>query len=79
MTGRVGDILTLVRQKLQADGVKLWLPPYHIDGLGTCDEEIAVSVRGRCGEAFRGWEEELHPFWYVRACVGAQQLRGTQQ
>lgn len=42
MTSRVGDILALVRQKLQADGIKLWLQPYHIDGLGICDEEIAV-------------------------------------
>lgn len=44
MVERISEVLTVVREKLQADGIRLWLEPYHIDGLGSCDDAIAVRI-----------------------------------
>jgi hypothetical protein len=35
-------ILIQIRQKLNEDHVKLWLPPYFSEDGVTCDEEIQV-------------------------------------
>lgn len=40
---RVENILIQVRSLLQEKGIKLWLEPYHTDGLGPCDAELEVT------------------------------------
>lgn len=38
----IEDALLQIRNKLQADGIKLWLPPYYKDG--PCNEELEVFL-----------------------------------
>lgn len=33
-----------IREKLNEDNVKLWLPPYYSEDGVTCDEEIQVRL-----------------------------------
>ncbi|GLG96153.1 NEDD8 ultimate buster 1 [Gryllus bimaculatus] len=42
---RAEDILVQVREKLNSDQVKLWLPPYYTEGSGRCEEEIEKLSR----------------------------------
>ncbi|XP_066999509.1 NEDD8 ultimate buster 1 isoform X2 [Anabrus simplex] len=37
---RIEGILLQIREKLNCDQVKLWLPPYFIEGIGCCEAEI---------------------------------------
>ncbi|XP_046393499.1 NEDD8 ultimate buster 1-like isoform X2 [Ischnura elegans] len=34
------DVLMKVRNKLNIDGIKLWIQPYFIEGSGRCDEQL---------------------------------------
>lgn len=36
------DAVIQIRNKLQIDKIKLWLPPYYVDTSGSCHEELQV-------------------------------------
>lgn len=38
----IENVFIQVRAKLQENGVKLWLEPYYIDGIGPVDTELEV-------------------------------------
>lgn len=38
----IENILIQVRSKLQNEQIKLWLPPYYVDGIGPIDSELEV-------------------------------------
>lgn len=40
----IENILIQVRVRLQENGVKLWMVPYYIEGIGPVDVELEVSV-----------------------------------
>lgn len=42
-TCNIENVLIQVRAKLQENGVKLWLEPYYIDGIGPVDAELEVK------------------------------------
>lgn len=39
----IDNILIQVRSKLQDEGIKLWLLPYYLEGIGPVDTELEVS------------------------------------
>lgn len=47
---RIENILIQVKSKLLENGIKLWLPPYYVEG-GACDAELEVRItfRNTCG------------------------------
>lgn len=40
----IDNCLIQVRSCLQEEGIKLWLEPYHIEGIGTVDSEMEVIL-----------------------------------
>lgn len=40
----IENILVQVRSRLQDGGVKLWIEPYYVEGIGPVDNELEVSV-----------------------------------
>lgn len=44
MDFKIEEVLIRLRSKLNEDQIKLWLPPYYLEGAGTSDEEIEVST-----------------------------------
>lgn len=41
---QIENILVQVRSRLQDGGVKLWIEPYYVEGIGPVDNELEVSV-----------------------------------
>lgn len=41
---RIENILIQVRAKLQIEQIKLWLPPYYVEGIGPIDSELEVCA-----------------------------------
>jgi hypothetical protein len=44
---KIEGIRIQIREKLNEDNVKLWLPPYITEDGGTCEEEMQVRL-GSC-------------------------------
>lgn len=40
----IENVLIQVRAKLLENGIKLWLPPYYVEDIGSVDAELEVSV-----------------------------------
>lgn len=40
----IGNILLQVKSKLLENGIKLWLAPYYVEGVGACDAELEVCI-----------------------------------
>lgn len=40
----IDNCLIQVRSRLQEEGIKLWLEPYYVQGIGPNDTELEVSV-----------------------------------
>lgn len=40
----IDNCLIQVRSRLQEEGIKLWLEPYYVPGVGSNDTELEVSV-----------------------------------
>lgn len=38
----IENILIRVRSQLQSEGIKLWLEPYHVAGIGPVESELEV-------------------------------------
>lgn len=43
----IENVLIQARAKLLENGIKLWLPPYYVEGIGAVDAELEVSVSYR--------------------------------
>lgn len=41
---KIEDVFLQIRSVLQADGVKLWLPPYYDEVIGPCEKELKVNI-----------------------------------
>lgn len=39
----IESVLIQVRSRLQAEGIKLWLEPYHENGIGPVESELEVD------------------------------------
>lgn len=44
MSLSIENCLIQVRARLQEEGVKLWLAPYYVDGIGAVDAELEVQI-----------------------------------
>lgn len=40
----VDNYMIQTRCCLQSEGIKLWLPPYYIEGIGSIDSELQVFI-----------------------------------
>lgn len=40
---KIDDVFIQIRDKLQKEGVKLWLQPYYDESNGCCEKELKVS------------------------------------
>lgn len=40
----IDNCLIQVRSSLQGEGIKLWLEPYYVQGIGPVDLELEVSI-----------------------------------
>jgi hypothetical protein len=45
---KIEGIHIQIREKLNEDHVKLWLPPYYTEDGVTCEEEIQVRLTRNC-------------------------------
>lgn len=43
-TAESEDVVIQVKDKLQRDGVKLWLPPYHVENNGSSEDALKVGT-----------------------------------
>lgn len=43
----LSDKLARVRDKLTAEKVQLWTPPYYVTGIGPSDSDLQVKIRNR--------------------------------
>lgn len=41
---RLDNILIQVTSRLRANGIKLWLEPYHSEEFGPCNTELEVYI-----------------------------------
>lgn len=49
----IDNCLIQVRSRLQEEGIKLWLEPYYVQGIGSVDSEMEVGhffYSQNCGE-----------------------------
>lgn len=43
----IDNCLIQVRARLQDQGIKLWLEPYYIEGIGPIDSELEVKTKNK--------------------------------
>lgn len=39
---QIEDVHIQIKDKLQKDGVKLWLPPYYVENVGSSKDDLKV-------------------------------------